>query len=562
MHFGLMQLLMLAGSLALLVFGMKLMSEGLQRMAGTRLLRIMEPMTRDRTRGVITGISITAIVQYSSVVSVMVVSFVNSGVLTLRKAIPVLIGANIGTTLKLLLFVAVGFSALQLPNIALPLMALALPLLFMREPQARTVSNILMGLALLFLALGLLKNNVPPPEASALAFLRTWEGHGLLSHLLFIAIGAVLALTIQSSSVAFMLTVALCEAGTVGYATGAALVLGENIGTTFTANIAALAGNAWAKRAARAHLLIKLIGVAWALVLFNPFLAGIAALTNALNGADLHADPSVLKWALAYLHFTFNLVNGILLLQFVPWLEKTVTRIVPARHTPDEEFRLEYLEDPMVAVNPELSLMEANKEIAKFGRLCRRMLGMVRDLTTTTDAQERALLMQRITKYAAITHRIQNEVARFLTRTSTGVREEAMSVRIRGMLATINGLERMGEGLLRMAKELERKNDERLWFTPGQRQELLDLMALVDKAFQVMAINMEKEVQAISLDQAMVAERQINLRYDQLGRGQWKEMERDGQDLRTGMVYNNLVAGCAQLGDHILSVSQALAGRS
>ncbi|MEO8733392.1 MAG: Na/Pi symporter, partial [Flavobacteriales bacterium] len=298
MHFGILQFLMLAGSLGLLVFGMKLMSEGLQQVAGARMRRVLDTMTRDRMRGVVTGISTTVIVQYSSVVSVMVVSFVNSGLLSLRKAIPVLIGANIGTTLKLLLFAAVGFSALNLPDIALPLMGLALPLLFMRDPRVKATSNLLIGTALLFLALGLLKDNVPPPTADALGFLNSLQGMGILSNLIFVAIGALLALTIQSSSIALMLTVALCEAGTIGYVTGAALVLGENIGTTFTANIAALAGNAWAKRAARAHLLIKLIGVAWALVLFKPFLEGIAGLTERLNGGDPYIDPSVLKWSL------------------------------------------------------------------------------------------------------------------------------------------------------------------------------------------------------------------------------------------------------------------------
>ncbi|MGV9013543.1 MAG: Na/Pi cotransporter family protein [Flavobacteriales bacterium] len=561
MHFGFIQFLMLAGSLGLLVFGMKLMSEGLQQMAGARMRRVLDTMTRDRLRGVFTGISTTAIVQYSSVVSVMVVSFVNSGLLTLRKAIPVLIGANIGTTLKLLLFVAVGFSTLQLPNIALPLMGLALPLLFMRDPRIKATSNLLIGTALLFLALGLLKDNVPPPTADALAFLKAWEGHGILSDLLFVGIGALLAITIQSSSVALVLTVALCEAGTIGYATGAALVLGENIGTTFTANIAALAGNAWAKRAARAHLLIKLVGVAMALVVFKPFLAGIVSLTEALNGADPRTDPSVLKWSLTYLHFTFNLVNGIILLQFVPWIEKAVIRMVPVHRVPDEEFRLEYLEDPMMAVTPELSLMEAKKEIAKFGRLGHRMLGMLRELLVEADPRERALLMQRIAKYASITGRVKNEVGRFLTRTGAEVREESVSVRIRGMLSIIGDLERMGDVLLHMGKGLERKHDERLWFTPEQRQELLDLMALLDRAFLVMVRNLDAEEQDISLDQAMLAEQYINIRRDQLRRGQLKNMDNGDQNLRTGMIYSDLITSCEKLGDHIMNVSEALAGR-
>ncbi len=561
MHFGILQFLMLAGSLGLLVFGMKLMSEGLQQVAGARMRRLLDTMTRDRLRGVFTGISTTVIVQYSSVVSVMVVSFVNSGLLSLRKAIAVLIGANIGTTLKLLLFAAVGFSALNLPDIALPLMGLALPLLFMRDPRVKATSNLLIGTALLFLALGLLKDNVPPPTADALSFLNSLQGMGILSNLIFVAIGALLALTIQSSSIALMLTVALCEAGTIGYVTGAALVLGENIGTTFTANIAALAGNAWAKRAARAHLLIKVIGVAWALVLFKPFLAGIAGLTERLNGGDPYTDTSVLKWSLTYLHFFFNLINGVVLLQFVPWIEKAATRMVPARHAPDEEFRLEYLEDPMMAVTPELSLMEAKKEITKFGRICQRMLGMVRELMLEADPRERALLMQRISKYRAVTDRVKNEVGRFLTRTGTEVREETVSVRIRGMLAIINDLERVGDILLQMSKSLERKNDERLWFSPEQRQDLLDMMVLVDKAFLVMERNLDGEVDQLSLDEATLAEQHINVRRDHLRRDHLKGIDSGEHNVRTGMVYNDLFSSCEKLGDHIVSVSQALVGR-
>ncbi|MBK7288191.1 MAG: Na/Pi cotransporter family protein [Flavobacteriales bacterium] len=561
MHFGFMQFLMLAGSLGLLVFGMKLMSEGLQQAAGSRMRRVLETMTRDRLRGVFTGISTTVIVQYSSVVSVMVVSFVNSGLLTLRKAVPVLIGANIGTTLKLLLFVGVGFSALQLPYIALPLMGLALPLLFMRGPRIKATSNLLIGTALLFLALGLLKDNVPPPTADALGFLRSWEGGGILSDLLFVGIGALLAITIQSSSVALVLTVALCEAGTIGYATGAALVLGENIGTTFTANIAALAGNVWAKRAARAHLLIKVLGVAWALVAFKPLLAGIAFFTEQINGSDPHTDASVLKWSLTYLHFAFNLVNGIVLLQFIPWLEKAVTRRAPARNTPDEEFRLEYLEDPMMAVTPELSLMEANKEIAKFGRLCHRMLGMVRELLLETAPQERALLLRRIAKYGSITGRMKNEVGRFLTRTGTETRDEAVSARIRGLLSIIGDLDHAGGILFRMSKGLERKSDERLWFSPEQRQDLLDMMGLVDHAFIVMVRNLEAEGGQVSLDEAMMAEQRIDRQRDRLSHHHLQNIEHEDHNIRTGMAYTELFTSCEKLGDHLVQVSEALAGR-
>ena len=561
MHFGIMQFLMLAGSLGMLVFGMKLVSEGLQQVAGPRIRRVLHFMTADRFLGVFTGISTTVAMQYSSVVSVMVVSFVNSGLLSLRKAVPVLIGANIGTTLKLFLFAAVGFSALKLPSIALPLMGLSLPLLLMRGPTAKATSNLLFGMSLLFLALGLMKENVPPPSAASLEFLGTLQGYGILSDLVFVAIGALLAFTVQSSSVALLLTLALCEAGTIGYTTGAALVLGENIGTTFTANIAALAGNAWAKRAARAHLLIKLIGVAWALVLFKPFLAGIAAVTERINGSDPNTDPTVLIWALTYLHFAFNLINGAILLQFIPWIERTVTRIVPARSAPDEEFRLEYIEDPMMSVAPELSLMEAKREIAKLGKLCQRMLGMVRDLLKETDPHQRALLLLRISKYETITDRLEREVGRFLTRIGTDVRDHGTSSRIRSMLSIAKDLEHVGDILFQMSKALERKTDERLWFAPEQRGDLLDMMSLLDRAFQVMVRNLETEVDEISRDEALLVEQHINRQRNMLRSAQLKNMESGEHNARTGLVYTDLFNSSEKLGDHLMNVTDALTGR-
>lgn len=562
MHFGVMQFLMLAGSLGMLVFGMKLVSEGLQQVAGPRIRRVLDTMTADPFRGVFTGMATTVVVQYSSVVSVMVVSFVNSGLLSLRKAVPVLIGANIGTTLKLLLFAAVGFSALKLPDIALPMLGLALPLLLMRNPTAKATSNLLVGVALLFLALGLMKENVPPPSADALVFLGTLQGTGILSVLAFVTIGALLAFTVQSSSIALVLTLALCEAGTIGYASGAALVLGENIGTTFTANIAALAGNAWAKRAARAHLLIKVIGVAWALVLFKPFLAGIANITLRVNGSDPNTDPAVLIWALTYLHLAFNLINGAVLLQFIPWIEKTVIRLVPARFAPDEEFRLEYIEDPMMAVAPELSLMEAKKEIAKLGKLCQRMLGMVRDLLKATEPEARILLLQRIAKYETITHRVELEVGRFLTRIGTDARDHATSARIRGMLSIAKDLERVGDILFQMSKTLERKADERLWFAPEERGDLLDMMSLLDRAFQVMVRNLEAEGDGISRDEALLAEQHINRQRNTLRRAQLKNMESGEHNARTGMVYTDLFNSSEKLGDHLMNVTEALTGRA
>lgn len=561
-HFNLLHAVMLAGALGLLIYSMKLMSESLQQVAGRRMRSALHALTADRMRGVATGFATTLVMQYSSVVSVLVVSFVNSGLLTLRKAIPVLIGANIGTTVKLLLFAAVGFSALNLTTIAGPLLALALPLLLMRGPMARPASQLLVGTALLFLAFALLKDNLPATGAENLAFLQALQGRGVLSHLAFIVIGAVLSLLVQSSSVALVLTLALCQAGTIDYATGAALVLGENIGTTFIANIAALAGNAWAKRAARAHLLIKLIGAAWALVLFKPMLLGIAALTERWNGGSPYTDPEMLKWSLAYLHVGFNLLNGLLLLQFIPWLEKAAARLVPASGDAGERHHLAYIEDPLTAIAPELSLAEARKELAKLGVICQRMLAMVRALLTENDARARAILMQRIAKYETITDRMEVEVDRFLARTATEVRDEADSRRIRAMLAGTRDLEQAGDILFQMSRTLQRKADQRLWFVPEQRQQLLQLFELLDKGFRIMLRNLEADQGAPALDEAVLNGQKVHRHCNQLHSHLLVSPASGEQDLRAGLVFSDLVNGSARLAGHLLKVSEALSERA
>lgn len=560
MHFGILQFLMLAGSIGLFIHGMKAMSEGLQKIAGGRMRRVLDTMTGDRLRGTLTGLTTTAVVQYSSVTSVMVVSFVNAGLLSLRQAIPVLIGANIGTTIKLLLFAAIGFTSLSMPVIALPLMGLALPFMFMRTPAMKAVSEILIGGALLFLALGFLKDSIPQPSADTLDFLHDLNGLGILSDLLFVVIGALLAIVIQSSSVALVLTVVLCERGIIGYEMAAALVLGENIGTTLTANIAALVGNAWAKRAARAHFLIKALGVVWAFLLLRPYLGGIAWLTRELNHLDPFTDPAALKWALTWLHISFNLINGLLFLQLIPFVERLATRMVPSRNDDSEAYRLEYIEDPMMPLTPELTLIEARKEILKFGKLCQRMHGMARDLLLEKDATERAALLKRIAKYEEITDRIEVEVGNFLARTGTEVRDAAISERIRGMLAIIGDLERVGDIYFQISKILERKADEKLWFSPEQRQNILDLFALLDEAFHVMMRNMAAEPEQVSLDAAVQAEQRINLFRDRLRNAHLASVEAGDHNIKSGMVYSDLFSSCEKVGDHLINVSEALVG--
>ncbi|MBP9079164.1 MAG: Na/Pi cotransporter family protein [Flavobacteriales bacterium] len=556
-----MGLLMLAGALGLLVFGMKLMSGSMQQVAGPRLRSGLNAMTAGRSRGVFTGISITLVMQYSSVVSVMVVSFVNSGLLSLRRAIPVLIGANIGTTLKLLLFTAVGFSSLDLSRVALALSALSLPLLLARTPRLKAASEALMGTALLFLAIGLLREHVPPPSAEAVAFLGQFQDLGLLSPLIFVGLGALLAFAVQSSSVALVLTLALCGTGIISYSSGAALVLGENIGTTFTANIAALAGNVWAKRAARAHLLIKLVGVGGALLLFRPLLTGVSVLTGLLHGADPRTDADALQWALTYWHLGFNVINGAVLLQFVPWIEMTVARWVPVGNTLDEQYRLAYLQDPMMPLTPEASLLEAHKEVVKLAKLYQRMLGMLRELLLKTDPAMRAVTMQRVARYAAIFGRAERELGGFLAHIGTEVREEATARRIRSFHSISRDLERVAAIAQRMSKAMERRSDQRLWFDPAQREAVLQLLDLLDRAARILVQNLEAEESQASLDEAAMVDRTIRRHCTRARQERWQDPDAPETSARTNLVLAELMSDGEVAGDHLLRVTEALVGR-
>ena len=560
MRFGILEFLTLAGSLGLFIYGMKAMSEGLQNVAGARLRTVLKVMTANRILGVFTGFVTTVLIQLSSVTSVMVVSFVNAGLLSLRQSISMLMGANIGTTLKAILFSWLGFAAMDIHLFALPVIGLAFPLLFFKGKQTKAIGEFMVGFAILFLGLEFLKDVMPLPTADGASVLGGLANMGILSVLLFTGLGMLFAMVVQSSSVALAATMVLCQHGIIGYEMAAATVLGMNVGTTVTANLAALVANVWARRAARAHFVIKAIGVTWALLLFGPYLSLIDGYVIRFHGASPYTDPNVLVWALTYLHISFNVLNTLLLIGFVPQLEKLVTRMVPTRTEADEEYRLEYIDDPVMALSPELSLIEARKEISKFGRLAASMSGMLNQLLVSTNEQERIALLDRIARYEEITDRIEVEISKYLTRTSAESKDEEMSERIRGMLAIISDLERVGDIFFQMSRLLDRKHEERLWFTPEQRSNLQELLGLLDQAFSVMQKNLDAEDGRVSIDEAVEAEQRINQKRDQLRRAHLKSIESGDYNVRSGLVYNDLFSSCEKVGDHVINVSEALAG--
>ncbi|HQW05944.1 MAG: Na/Pi cotransporter family protein [Flavobacteriales bacterium] len=559
MRFGFLEFLTLAGSLGLFIYGMKLMSEGLQKVAGGRMRSVLKAMTANRFMGMFTGFVSTTVIQSSSAATVMVVSFVNAGLLQVRQAIPVIMGANIGTTVKILLFSWAVFVDFSITKLAIPIIGLAFPLLFLRTAKTKALSEFLIGAALLFLGLEFMKQALPRPSAQALEFLRDLSGMGYGSVLLFVGIGMVLTMLIQSSSASIALTLVLCENGTIGYEMAAALVLGENIGTTITANLAALVGNAWAKRTARAHFVFNVIGVVWALFLFHPYLRGLDQLVSEVFHSSPFTDPAAVKWALTFLHISFNTITTLLLIGFIPFIERIVTWMVPTKTDDDEVYRLDYL-DSDIPLTPEVSLMEARKEISRFGRITNDMLGMVRELLTVKDNKQREHLMAQLAKYEQITDRLEIEVGKYLTKTSTEVRSEEASSRIQGLLAITGDLERVGDIFFQMSKSIERKVYDRLWFSPEQRQQLMEMMDLLERAFTVMRRNMEVDQDQVALDEAVEAEQRINQKRDLLRRTHLKSMESGDYNVKSGLIYNDLFSSCEKVGDHLINVSEALAG--
>ncbi len=553
---GLFKLLMLIGALGMFIFGMKIMSEGLQKAAGSRLRNMLGSITSNRFKGVATGFGITSIVQSSSVTTVMTVSFVNAGLLTLRQSAGVMMGANIGTTITAWLILLFGFKV-SLSSYALIFIAFGAPLLFFSKGKAKTWASVIIGFSLLFMGLGFLKDTVPTlgPESPIVQFFvefkSAWYGP-----VMFVGLGALVTVVIQSSSAAMALTMTLVAGRVIPFEVASAMILGENIGTTITAEIASLIGNVHAKRSARIHSLFNLIGVTWALLLFPIILQGIALLIK----GDPYTDGAAANTALAIFHTSFNLLNVIILLPFVPWLVRMAERTVKSKGSEDEEFHLDYIGSGMMGT-PDLSILEAKKEVAKFGEITSRMSGFARRLMTEQNKKKKKKLHEKISKYEEITDRVEVEVASYLAKISEGEMSEETARRIRAMNSIVNDLERIGDVYYQISKTLERKEDEKIWFMPEQRDSLLNMFELVDKAFVVMIDNLSADWNQVTLAEATAAETEINHKRDQMRTEHLATIGQPDFNMESGMIFNNLFSSCEKVGDHIINVSEAITGK-
>jgi phosphate:Na+ symporter len=558
MEYSFYDFLKLLGSLALFLYGMKIMSEGLQKFAGDRLRRILTAMTTNRVTGVLTGMLITALIQSSSATTVMVVSFVNAGLLTLSQSIGVIMGANIGTTVTAWIISALGFKV-DIAAFALPLLAFGIPLLFSQKSNRKSLGEFIFGFSFLFMGLSYLKDNAPDlsQNPDMLAFVQDYTGMGFFSILLFVLIGTVLTMIVQASAATMAITLIMCANGWISFELGAALVLGENIGTTITANLAALTGNTQARRAALAHLVFNVFGVIWVLFLFVPFTEGVSWFVENVMGST---DPAVaVSFKLSAFHTCFNICNVLILIWFVKFIERTVCAIIPQKEQ-DEEYRLRFITGGMLST-AELSILQASKEIHLFAERTHRMFGMVRALLHTEKDDDFNQVFSRIEKYENISDSMELEIANYLNKVSEGRLSSESKLQIRAMLREVTEIESIGDSCYNLARTINRRRQSNQDFVEKQYEHIHFMMKLADEALAQMIVVLEhpehSEYQSIDVNKSFNLENEINNYRNQLKNQNIVDVNNKEYSYQMGVYYMDIIAECEKLGDYVVNVVEA-----
>ena len=557
MDYSFFDFLRLIGSLCLFLYGMKIMSEGLQKFAGDSLRRILTAMTTNRVTGVLTGVLITALIQSSSATTVMVVSFVNAGLLTLTQSIGVIMGANIGTTVTAWLISALGFKV-DIAAFSLPLLAFGIPLLFSGKSSRKSVGEFIFGFSFLFMGLQALKANAPDLGANPemLAFVQNYADMGFFSIILFLFIGAILTMIVQASAATMAITLIMCANGWIDYQLGVALVLGENIGTTITANLAALTGNTQARRAALAHLAFNIFGVIWVLILFYPFTNAVSwFVTNVMR----ISDPSVaVSFKLAAFHTAFNISNTFVMIWFVGLIEKTVCFLIKGKKDEDEEYRLRYITGGMLST-AELSILQARKEITLFAERTGRMLDMVKALFYEKNEDAFLKTYSRVEKYESISDRMEIEIANYLTCVAEGRLSSEGKEEIRIMLRAVSEIESIADSCNNMARSIKRRNEFKSIFTDEQNHNVDQMLALTEKALHRMIEILKKsELVRDDVNPSYNIENEINNYRNQLKIHNVEDINNKKYQYQDGVYYMDIIGEAEKLGDYVLNVVQAV----
>ena len=570
---GILQIFTLLGALGMFLYGMNLMSSGLQKAAGDRLRGFLSSMTSNPFKRVLTGLGITAVIQSSSATTVMVVSFVNAGLLTLVQAIGVIMGANIGTTVTAWMVAWLGFKA-DISILAVPLMLVGFILSISKKNQRRNIGELVVGFSLLFLGLSFMKDSVPDLKQTpeVLEFVKTWSGFGFWSVLIFLGFGSVLTLVLQSSSATMAITLIMLSMGWIPFPMACAMVLGENIGTTITANIAASVGNPSAKRAALSHTIFNVFGVIWALILFRPFLSVVGWITSTIFGIPNPAavgfavnDPTGPEstsalYGLSMLHTLFNLINTLILIWFTGLIEKVVCKVIKEPVNKEEnKFRLKYIEAGPLAT-PELATEQAFNEIIHFAQISKNGLGYARAAINETDQDKFEELRGKLVKYEEISDRIEYEIATFLNAVSAEEISERTSHMIKAMYKIIGELESLGDSGESISRILSRRNIHNKSFDADTIKKLNAMVDLVDNAYDVMILNLslafDGKLEEIS--NAYSAEDRINNLRNNLRDEEIESIESDRKNYQTSVYYMDIVSELETMGDFMINISQTL----
>ena len=570
---GILQIFTLLGALGMFLYGMNLMSSGLQKAAGERLRGFLSAMTSNPFKGVMTGLGITSIIQSSSATTVMVVSFVNAGLLTLAQAIGVIMGANIGTTVTAWMVSWLGFKA-DISVLAVPLMLLGFLFSNSKIDKRKNIGELIVGFSLLFLGLSFMKDSVPDLRETpqVLEFVSSWSAHGFGSVLLFLAFGTILTLVLQSSSATMAITLIMLSMGWIPFEMACAMVLGENIGTTITANIAASVGNTEAKRAAMSHTIFNVFGVVWALILYKPFLRLVGTITENLFGLpnpaaegfvvtdSTSAEGTAALYGLSMLHTLFNLTNTLLLVWFTKWIAQAVSWIVPTPKNQDKEvFRLKYISAGPLAT-PELSVGQAFEEIISFAKISKNGANYAQNAINEADTDKFEELRSKLVKYEEISDRIEYEIATFLNGISAEEVSESTSLKIKSMYKIIGELESLGDSGETISRILSRKNIHNKKFDADIIKNLNAMADAVNAAYDVMIENLTAahKGELTNISNAYNAEDRINTLRNNLRDAVIENIENDGKNYQTNVYYMDVINAYESMGDFMINVSQDL----
>ncbi len=552
------QILKVAGSLGLFLYGMTLLSESLQKVAGDKMRSILAAMTSNSFKRVLTGLFITAIIQSSSATTVMVVSFVNAGLLSLAQSVGVIMGANIGTTITAWIIALLGFKV-DISVLSIPLIGIGFAFMMSKSKKRKSIGELLIGFALLFLGLDFLKSSVPDLRSTpeVLEFLSSWTSFGFFSVLIFVFLGTILTIVLQSSSATMALTLVMISNGWIPFEMGAALVLGENIGTTITANIAAAVANVSARRAALAHTVFNIFGIVWVLVLFRPILNLVSGITIAVGAGDPFTDAGSSLYGVSFLHTMFNVTNTLLLVWFTPQIVRLVTYVI---RTPEKEevFRLKYIQGGILST-AELSLTQAKYEIVNFARLSQRQFEYVRQAVNKPADKDFDALFAKLEHYEQITDRVELEIANYLNSIAEGELSEESGKRIQAMYTIISEIESIGDSGYNIARILQRTNVYKCNFGDEMTKKVNHMLDLLDNALKHMVYNLEQGYTNISnINNAEDAENSINEYRNYLKEEHLLNLENNVYNYQTGVFYMDIITECEKVGDYIINVSEAI----